>query len=104
MEKTFTYVTGFVVAFLLTLTTYFVVIKHLLSGMTLAITISGLAVVQAFVQLFVFLHLGEEKKPHWKMTVFLFMVLVLVIIVFGTLWIMHNLNYNLMTAGEMDAY
>ncbi|MGH2613098.1 MAG: cytochrome o ubiquinol oxidase subunit IV, partial [Rhabdochlamydiaceae bacterium] len=80
-------VMGFVLSLVLTLATYFAVTLQLLSSMRLAITISTLAVAQAIVQLFLFLHIGQEKKPHWKLTVFLFMVLVLVIIVFGTLWI-----------------
>jgi cytochrome o ubiquinol oxidase operon protein cyoD len=97
------YIIGFLVSLALTLGAYFIVTLHLLSSMRLALTISAMAVVQATIQLFLFLHIGQEKKPHWKMTVLLFMVLVLVVIVFGSLWIMHNLNYNLMEM-EPGAY
>lgn len=90
------YVTGFVLSLILTLGSYFAVTLHLLEPLHLMIAISTFAVVQAFVQLFLFLHMGQEKKPHWKLTLFLFMALVLVVIVFGSLWIMNNLNYNLM--------
>jgi cytochrome o ubiquinol oxidase operon protein cyoD len=57
--------------------------------------INGLAVVQLFVQLYFFLHMGDESKPRWNLMAFLFMLLVLVIVVFGSLWIMKNLDYHM---------
>ncbi len=95
------YIVGFILSLILTLATYFIVTLHLLALKDITLTISSLAVAQATVQLFLFLRIGQEKKPHWKMTVFLFMMLVLVIIVIGSLWIMYSLNYNVMP-GEMD--
>jgi cytochrome o ubiquinol oxidase subunit IV len=90
------YVIGFLVSIALTLATYFVVTLQLLKSTPLVMTILALATVQAIVQLLLFFHIGKERKPHWKLTVFLFMVLVLLVIVLGSLWIMYNLNYNLM--------
>ncbi len=110
MEKSYTsyYIIGFVLSLILTLAAYFAVVAHLFAPTQLRITIGVLALAQAAVQLFFFLRIGQEQKPHWKMMVFLFMLLVLVVIVFGSLWIMYNLNYNLMTnpmtSGEMGAY
>jgi cytochrome o ubiquinol oxidase subunit IV len=98
------YVLGFLASVLLTLATYFAVMHKLLPTEHLLTLIAIFAVVQASVQLFIFLHIGEEKKPHWKLTIFLFMLLVLVIIVFGSIWIMYSLNYNLMNPQEMHAY
>jgi cytochrome o ubiquinol oxidase subunit IV len=43
-----------------------------------------------------FLHLGRETRPRWKLAVFLFMLGVILILVFGSLWIMTNLNYRMM--------
>lgn len=90
------YVIGFFVSIALTLVAYFAVTLQLLRSTPLVMTILALATVQAIVQLFLFFQIGKEKKPHWKTIVLLFMVLVLVVIVFGSLWIMYNLNYNLM--------
>lgn len=90
------YVTGFVLSVILTLLAYWVVeSKAYMSAFVVAIIIC-LAVIQLFVQLFFFLHLGEELKPRWRLVTFGFGVLVVGIVVLGSLWIMNNLNYNMM--------
>jgi len=89
------YLIGFILSVILTFTSFFLVIEQVLSGWTLLLTISGLGLIQAIVQLVFFLHLGSEKSPYWNFTTFLFMLLVLVILVAGTLWIMYHLNYTL---------
>ncbi len=90
------YATGFLLSVILTLAAYFLVEKHLLSGTYLIVAILILGAVQALIQLVLFLHLGNEPKPRMNLMVFLFMVLVLVIIVLCTLWIMYDLNYQMM--------
>lgn len=55
------------------------------------------AILQLLIQLFLFLHLGEEKRPRWNLYTFLFMSLVVIIVVVGSLWIMANLNYRMMS-------
>ena len=90
------YVLGFFLSLLLTLSAYFVVANHLFSRSVLVSIIVGLGLMQALVQLVLFLHLGQETKPHWNMLVFLFMLLIVVILVFGSLWIMAQLNYRVM--------
>lgn len=87
---------GYVLSFLLTATTYLVVTRHHLSDGELLFTIFGCAIAQALFQLIFFMHLGLESKPHWNTITFLFVVLVIVIVIGGSLWIMNNLNYNLM--------
>ena len=95
------YISGFVFSLVLTLTVFILVNGHLTTGheayshgfLTLAIV--GLAIVQLVVQLVFFLHLGAESRPRWNLAVFLFMLVVLVVIVGGSLWIMDNLNYNM---------
>jgi cytochrome o ubiquinol oxidase operon protein cyoD len=54
-----------------------------------------LAITQLFVQLTFFLHLDRESKPRWNLQVFLFMLIILLIIVVGSLWIMSNLDYRM---------
>lgn len=99
------YIIGFVLSLVLTLVAYFAVTEGWVSGTGLIALIMGLASIQFVVQLFFFLHLGNESKPRWQLAAFLFMFLVLVIIVGGSLWIMANLNYNMMmTPEQMDEY
>lgn len=91
-----TYTIAFSLSIVLTFASYFFVTRHLLSGSILISAIFTFCLLQVFVQLLFFLHLGQEKKPRWNLTVFLFMLMVLVIVVAGSIWIMNNLSYNLM--------
>lgn len=103
------YVTGFAASLLLTLTAFYVVWQHTqehslgFSAGLLIFIIVGLALVQLAVQLVFFLHLGKGSKSRWNVMVFLFAVLVVGIVVFGSLWIMQNLNYH-MQPGESETY
>lgn len=95
------YTSGFVFSVLLTLAAYVSVTNNSLPKETLMLFIVGLAVVQLLVQLLFFLHLGRESKPRWNLVVFSFMLVVIVIVVLGSLWVMHNLDYHMMPH-EMD--
>lgn len=98
-----TYVTGFVLSIVLTVTAYLLVVHHALSRRILIGAVVGLALVQFLVQLVFFLRLGREAKPRWKLAVFLFMVMVVLVLVFGSLWIMTSLNYR-MTPSQINTY
>lgn len=105
MASVKSYSTGFVLSVILTLLAYVAVTNHWLSGVGLILLIMGLASVQLVVQLVFFLHLGRGEKSRWNVVAFLFMLLVLLIVVIGSLWIMANLNYNMnMTPEQMDNY
>jgi cytochrome o ubiquinol oxidase subunit IV len=97
------YVNGFLLSVILTLTAYILVVQHTLSTRVILAAIVTLAMVQFLVQLFFFLHLGRETKPRWKLVVFGFMITVVCILVFGSLWIMSNLNYQ-MTTQQINSY
>lgn len=91
-----TYTAGFVLSIMLTLAAYVVVTEKLFSGWALVYVITGLAITQLIVQAIFFLHLGEEKKPRFNLMTFVFTALVVAILVIGSLWIMKNLDYNMM--------
>ncbi len=88
------YTVGFISSLILTGAAYLMVVNQLFSGWGLIIAIMTLAVAQLLVQLLFFLHLGRESKPRWNLQVFSFMLIVVFILVFGTLWIMKNLDYH----------
>jgi len=46
------------------------------------------------VQMVFFLHIGRGSR--WKLLTFIFTIIVVGIVVIGSIWIMHNLNYNMM--------
>jgi cytochrome o ubiquinol oxidase operon protein cyoD len=87
---------GFVMSFLLIVAVYRIVMDHELRDALLVTTVVVFTVLSALIQLVFFLHLGMESKPHWFMMTFLFSALVIVIVIGGSLWIMNNINYDLM--------
>ncbi len=104
-SSTRTYFIGFLLSIILTLLAYGTVTSGAFSrGLVIAFII-GFAIVQLFVQLVFFLHLGSESTPRWRLVTLAFGVLVVAIVVFGSLWIMDNLNYNMMHSGhETEKY
>lgn len=105
------YITGFVLSLILTLASYSIVLQHVnshhstFSHTFIVFWIVAFALTQLVVQLVCFLHLGRESKPRWNLAAFSFMILVVVIVVFGSIWIMNNLNYNMVHGGkDVDTY
>jgi cytochrome o ubiquinol oxidase subunit IV len=96
------YILGFLLSILLTVVAYLAVAEHLIDGWLLVFTLIGLGIIQASIQLILFLHLGKESRPQWNLLVFLFMAMVLIILVCGSLWIMNNLNYHNMPSMEKE--
>lgn len=96
-----TYICGYVLSLVLTLIAFALVRRHINShhlspsDSFMLGALAVLAITQLFVQLTFFLHLDRESKPRWNLQVFLFMLIVLLIIVVGSLWIMSNLNYHM---------
>lgn len=87
---------GFLLSLILTFAAFFIVSHELLKGHALTLTVAALGLAQAWVVLFFFIKVLREKKPHWNNMIFIFMVMVIVLVVFGSLWIMYHLDYNLM--------
>lgn len=112
MKATLTsYITGFLLSLVLTLTAAGLVWVHIgsdgaaLSRMALIAVLISLAIIQLFVQLIFFMHLGGESGPPWRLGVFISTVGIILIIVVGSIWIMNHLNYNMMASPqEMNAY
>jgi cytochrome o ubiquinol oxidase operon protein cyoD len=98
------YAAGFILSILLTLSAYFSVTLHLLTGWTLLFAILTPAFIQLIVQLVFFLHLDREATPRWNLLVLLFTITIVIILVAGSIWIMHNLNYNMMQGSQLDTY
>jgi cytochrome o ubiquinol oxidase operon protein cyoD len=105
------YITGFVLSVILTLAAYLLVQNqtsgsHALFAHPFVIgAISVLALIQFVVQLYFFLHLGQESQPRWKLMVLFFMVVIVLIIVSGSIWIMYNLNSRMVpTQTQINTY
>lgn len=94
------YIIGFIYCMVFTCCSFFFAATDWLPLRPLVYLLVSFAFVQAFAQLFCFLHVGQEAPPRWETLIFGFMVLILLIIAIGSLWIMHDLNDRVMS--DMD--
>ena len=92
------YVLGFLLSILLTLVAYALVVGDILGGREAVAAVILLGVGQLMVQLIFFPHLSKKSRARWNLTAFVFTALVVLILVIGTIWIMNNLNYNMITS------
>lgn len=98
------YITGFVLSVTLTGVAFALVHIHVAHHHTypsddfMMAALPVLGVIQLFVQLVCFLHVGRESKPRWNAYALAFAAIVVVILVAGSLWIMSNLNYRMMSS------
>lgn len=90
------YAVGFLMSLMLTLIAFALAGWHLMPMMPLYFCLMLLAVVQLSVQVICFLRLNAGAQGRWNLMAFLFTVLIVLVIVIGSLWIMFNLNYNMM--------
>ena len=99
------YIVGFALSILLTLTAFVITIAHILSGWEIVAVLIFLALIQLFVQLIFFFHIGSKAQSKWNLYIFLFMIMIVSILVIGSLWIMTNLNSKMMpTTKQMIQY
>ncbi len=102
--STKSYTAGFLLSLALTFEAYLLATNKTFSITTITITVLALAIVQLLVQLFFFLHFDRATKKSWNIVVFLFMALVVSIVVFGSLWIMKNLDYHMQSPADTEQY
>ena len=90
------YLTGLFLSLLLTAASFSLVGKHLLSTTNLYIVLTILAVAQLFAQVICFLRLNVSQEGRWNTMPFIFTFIIVGVLVGGSLWIMYNLNMNMM--------
>jgi|ERR1700679_2848306 cytochrome o ubiquinol oxidase operon protein cyoD len=91
------YVVGFVLSVVLTVAAFGLVTQHLLSPGLSILAIAALALLQILVHLGFFLHMNTSSAGRWNVVAFGFTVLVAVILIGGTLWVLHNVAMNMMS-------
>ncbi len=90
------YMIGFVMAVILTVIPFAMVMSGAFSKSATVIVISVLAAVQMLVHIVYFLHLDRSPGQRSNVQAGLFAVLMIGIVIVGSLWVMHNLNVNMM--------
>ena len=92
------YVIGFVLSVILTAIPFGLVMNtghYGFSIETVLAAILALAVVQVFVHMVYFLHMDRSAEQRWNVVAFAFTLLILVIVVAGSIWVMHNATTNM---------
>ncbi|MDB5920478.1 MAG: hypothetical protein JWR40_4712 [Massilia sp.] len=93
------YATGFVLAVILTAIPFWLVMGKTFSNSgTAGLVLLGLAAVQIVVHMVYFLHMNTKVEGGWSMLAMLFTVMVVVIMLSGSIWVMYNMNHNMMPA------
>lgn len=91
------YTAGFILSVLLTAAAFGIIMTGSLTGNNALLAIAGLAFVQIIVHLVFFLHMNTSSAQRWNVMAFGFTVLTAVILIVGSLWIMHNVSMNMMS-------
>jgi len=91
------YAIGFVLSLILTAIPFWLVMAKVIpsSGMT-AFVVLAFAVVQIVVHMVYFLHMNTKSEGGWNMLALIFTLVLVVIMLAGSLWVMHHLNTNMM--------
>lgn len=90
------YVIGFVLSVVLTAIPFWLVMARPLDAGITAAIIMAFAVVQIVVHMVFFLHMTPKAEGGWSLTSLVFTIVVVVIMLAGSLWVMHHLNTNMM--------
>jgi cytochrome o ubiquinol oxidase operon protein cyoD len=91
------YVTGFILAVILTAIPFWLVMGDVLDSKTAtAMIVMGLGAVQIVVHMIYFLHMNTKSEGGWTMLALVFTIIIVVIALTGSLWVMHHLNTNMM--------
>jgi len=87
-----TYLTGFILAILLTAAAFWVALSGDMTPGTTLTTVGILGLLQLIVHLRFFLHIDRSRQKREDLDLILFTTLVVLIIVLGTVWILGNLH------------
>lgn len=89
------YVIGFLLSLVFTIVPYFMVRGQMAEEKALLLGVLGFAIIQMFVQIFFFLHLGRGPKPFYNVVFFLGTAGMIVLVVGASIIIMDNLYRNM---------
>lgn len=97
------YVTGFVLAAILTAIPFWLVMGDVLGDSRLTgIVVMAFAMVQVVVHMIYFLHMNTRAEGGWTVLALIFTSTVVIITLVGSLWVMHHLNANMMPMSVED--
>jgi cytochrome o ubiquinol oxidase operon protein cyoD len=94
------YLIGLVLATLLTVISFYVAKSNLFWQPSLPIALVVLAIAQMAVHVIFFLHITTGPDNTNNILALAFGILIVALVVVGSLWIMYNLNHNMMPMNQ----
>jgi cytochrome o ubiquinol oxidase operon protein cyoD len=95
------YVVGLGLATVMTIASFWAAQTHLIYGPGVSVAIVVLAVAQMGVHLVFFLHISTAPDNANNALALAFGILIACLVIFGSLWIMSNLNHNMLDPAMM---
>jgi cytochrome o ubiquinol oxidase subunit IV len=95
------YLLGLALAIALTGASFWTVSTHLIYAPGIPVAVLVLAIAQMGIHLTYFLHITTSPDNTNNVLALAFGVLICCLVVFGSLWIMANLNHNMLPMSEM---
>lgn len=91
------YLNGFLLSVVLTAIPFGLVMGGVTSHPTvLSVVLLAFAAVQVVVHMVYFLHMNTRSEGGWNLLALVFTAVLVVIVLSGSLWVMHHLNSNMM--------
>jgi cytochrome o ubiquinol oxidase subunit IV len=90
------YLTGFALSVVLTAIPFWLVMAKVLPASATVPIILAFAAVQMLVHMVYFLHMNAKVEGGWSLLALLFTAIVVVIMLAGSIWVMYNMNTNMM--------
>ncbi|WP_313534820.1 cytochrome o ubiquinol oxidase subunit IV [Sphingomonas sp.] len=91
------YITGFLLSVVLTAIPFGIVMGGWVADTRVAVAIcAALAMVQIVVHMIYFLHMNSKSEQGWTLMALVFTAIIIVIALAGSLWVMYNMNLNMM--------
>ncbi|GJH10365.1 cytochrome o ubiquinol oxidase subunit IV [Caballeronia novacaledonica] len=90
------YLIGFVLAVVLTVASFWAATLGAFRGESAIVALAVLAAVQVIVHVVFFLHVNASKGQRWHAMSFAYTILMSLILIVGTVWVMHNVHMLMM--------
>ena len=96
-----TYLIGLGLATVMTIASFWAAQTHLIYGPGISVAIVVLAIAQMGIHLVFFLHITTAPDNANNVLALAFGILIACLVIFGSLWIMANLDHNMLSPQQM---
>jgi cytochrome o ubiquinol oxidase subunit IV len=96
-----TYLIGLGLATVMTIASFWAAQTHLIYGPGISVAIVVLAIAQMGIHLVFFLHITTAPDNANNVLALAFGILIACLVIFGSLWIMANLDHNMLAPQQM---